>query len=129
MLVQPRLELVHAATRVYDFEERPAAHDRRLERAVERNLLLEVVRDVARAPAELDDVDEFAADVEHALDLAEVQTLVHHVREPLGARLAGAPGQVEKAVVKAGHRAPSVSLGPRSGRRGRASCRGRRCRR
>src|SRR5213593_547617 len=108
MLQQPRLELVHAPARVHDLEERPAAHDRRLERAVERDLLLEVVRDVARAPAELDDVDELAADVEHAFDLTEVQPLVHDVREPFGARLAGPPGQVEETVVKAGHRAPSI---------------------
>src|ERR1700693_1015940 len=108
MLLKPRLELVHAPARIHDLEERSAAHDRRLEGAVERDLLLEVVRDVARPPAELDDVDELAADVEHALDLAEIHPLVHDVREPLDSRLAGPPGQVEKAVVKAGHRAPSI---------------------
>src|SRR6478672_8324887 len=75
VLVEPRLELVHAPARVDDLEERPPADDRRLERAVERDLLLEVVRHVARTPSELDDVDELAADVEHALDLAEVQPL------------------------------------------------------
>ena len=128
VLLEPRLELVDAVAHVDDLEERAAADDRRLERAVERDLLLEVVRDVARAPAELDDVDELAADVEHAFDLAEVHPLVHHVREPFGARLAGARGQVEESVVKAGHRAPSVFPGPQSGRRGRGSCRARRCR-
>ena len=47
--------------RVDGLEERAAADDRGLELTVERDLLLEVVRDVARAPAELDDVDELAA--------------------------------------------------------------------
>jgi hypothetical protein len=55
--------------------------------AVERDLLLEVVRDVARAPAELDDVDELAGGVEQALDLPQVQALVDDVREPGLARL------------------------------------------
>src|ERR671935_396195 len=71
-VVQPLLELVQATARVDDLEERPAADDRRLERAVERDLLLEVVRDVRRAPAELDDVDEGARGVEEALDVAQV---------------------------------------------------------
>src|SRR4051812_28705875 len=111
-----------------DLEERSAADDRRVERTVERDLLLEVVRDVARAPAELDDVDELAADVEHALDVAEIEPLVHHVREADVARLAGTRGNIEEAVIKAGHIAPSVFPGPRSARRGRANCRARRCR-
>src|SRR5579884_3172631 len=76
MLDEPRLELVHATARVDDLEERAAADDGRLEGAVERDLLLEIVRDVARPPAELDDVDELAADVEHPLDLAQVHPLV-----------------------------------------------------
>ena len=47
-------------------EERAAADDGRLERAVEGDLLLEVLRDVRRAPAELDDVDVVAGRVEEA---------------------------------------------------------------
>src|SRR5205823_12970529 len=110
-------ELIHAPPCVDDLEEGAAAHHRRVERAVERDLLLEVVRDVARAPTELDDVDELAADVEHALDLAEVHALVHHVGETFGARLAGALRQVEESVVKGGHSAPSASPGRGPGRR------------
>src|SRR3954451_14598498 len=106
MLEEPRLELVETPPRVDGLEERAAADDRRLEVAVERDLLLEVVRDVARAPAELDDVDELAADVEHPLDVAQVEALVHHVREADVARLSGARGDVEESVVKAGHIAP-----------------------
>src|SRR6185436_20784715 len=68
VLGEPALELVHPAARVDGLEQSPAADDRRLEMAVERDLLLEVVRDVAGAPAELDDVDEGAARVEHAFD-------------------------------------------------------------
>ena len=87
-VLEPALELVHLALAVDGLEERPAADDGRRERAVERDLLLEVVRDVARAPAELDDVDVLAGRVEEPLDLAEVQALVHDVREAALARLA-----------------------------------------
>src|SRR5581483_1476257 len=127
-LPQPRLELVELAARVDGLEERPAADDRRLERAVERDLLLEVVRDVARAPAELDDVDELTGCVEEALDVPEVQPLVDDVGEPLVPRLALAPRHAEEAVVKAGHTVPPASGAHAPGRRGTASCRGRRCR-
>src|SRR5262249_45441006 len=94
VLDEPALELVDAVACVDHLEERAAAHDRRLEVAVERDLLLEVVGDVARAPAELDDVDELACGVEESLDVAHVQALVDHVREPLRARLAGALWQI-----------------------------------
>src|SRR3954451_17866944 len=124
MLEEPRLELVETPPRVDDLEERAAADDRRLERTVERDLLLEVVRDVARAPAELDDVDELAAGVEHALDVAQVQALVHDVRQAFGAGFARALGEVQEAVVRALQRCPPVSSSPRSARRGRASSRG-----
>src|SRR6266540_2294622 len=129
MLDEPALELVEALAREDDLEQRAAAHDRRLERAIEGDLLLEVVRDVARAPAELDDVDELAAGIEHPLDLAQVQALVDDVRQPFAARLAGTLGEVKEAVVKAGHTAPSASPARAPARRGRASCRARRCRR
>ena len=129
VLDEPALELVEPVAGEDRLEERAAADDGRLERAVERDLLLEVVRDVARAPAELDDVDELAGGVEEALDVAEVETLVDDVRE---ADLAGLPGprrDAEEAVVKAGHRAPPTSPLRGPGRRGRASCRERRSRR
>src|SRR5919197_22871 len=128
LLDEPTLELVELAAREDRLEERSAADDRRLERPVERDLLLEVVRDVRRAPAELDDVDKLAGGVEEALDLAEVEPLVDDVREALGARLAGAWGQVEESV-RAWHRSPPASCALRPERRGRGSCRGRRCRR
>src|SRR5205807_4457014 len=97
VLGEPRLELVDLVAAVDGLEQRPAADDRRLEVAVERDLLLEVVRDVARAPAELDDVDELAADVEHPLDVAQVEALVHHVREADVARLAGPRGHIQES--------------------------------
>src|SRR5215471_17140961 len=76
MLGQPALELVDLVARVDRLEKRAAADDRRLEMSVERDLFLEVVRDVAGAPAELDDVDEGAGCVEQPFDLAQVETLV-----------------------------------------------------
>ena len=108
LLVEPAPELVELAARVDDLEERAAADDRRLERPVEGDLLLEVVRDVRGTPAELDDVDVLAGGVEEALDLAQVETLVDDVGQALAARLARARGQVEESV-KAWHRAPPAS--------------------
>src|SRR5579862_6807360 len=126
MLRKPALELVHAPTRIDDFEERPAADDRRLEVPVERDLLLEVVRDVARAPAELHDVHELTGGVEHPLDVAGVEAFVDDVRQAFLTRLARALGEPQEAVAKAGHRAPPTWLWHGSGRRGRESSRGRR---
>src|SRR5436305_5918544 len=128
LLDQPAFELLQLAAGVDRLEERPAADDRGLEAPVEGDLLLQVVRDVGRAPAELDDVYVLAGGVEEALDLAQVEALVDHVREALGARLAGAGGQVEESI-RAWHRAPPASCGLLPERRGRASCRGRRSRR
>ena len=114
-VLEPALELVHLALAVHGLEERAAADDRRRERAVERDLLLEVVRDVARAPAELDDVDVLAGGVEEALDLAEVQALVHDVREATLARLALARRDVEERMLVRGvHRSPPASRWARS---------------
>src|SRR5690349_19872698 len=118
LLAEPLLELVEPAAPVDRLEQRSAADDRGLERAIERDLLLEVVGDVRRPPTELDDVDELTGGVEHAFDVAQVQALVDDVGQAFGARLAGALGQVKKTVVKGGHRAPSASPGLRTERRG-----------
>src|SRR4051812_24625687 len=104
VLGQPALELLELVACVDRLEERPAAHDRRLEVAIERDLLLEVVRDVAGAPAELDDVDVGARGIEEPLDLAQVEALVDDVREPGAPRLAGPLGQSQESVFKARHR-------------------------
>ena len=114
VLDEPGLELVDALARVDGLEQRPAADDRRLERPVERDLLLEVVRDVARAPAELDDVDELPRRVEQALDVAQVEALVHDVGETDLARLPGTRRDAEEAVIEIGHRAPPASSLARS---------------
>src|SRR5436853_2935513 len=119
MLLQPALELVDPVARVHGLEEGAAAHDRRVEVPVERNLLLEVVGHVAGAPAEFDDVDEGPAGVEHPLDVAEIHALVYHVRQSDLARLPGAGRDVEETVVESvrgGHTAPLASPGPRPGR-------------
>src|SRR5579884_4358682 len=55
VLEQPALELVELVPGVHRLEQGAATDDRRVERAVEGDLLLEVVRHVAGAPAELDD--------------------------------------------------------------------------
>jgi len=107
---QPGLELVEPVPRVDRLEERPAADDGRLEVAVERDLLLEIVRDVAGSPAELDDVDEGARRVEETFDLAQVQTLVHDVREPRAPRLVRPRGNSQESVLKAGHRPGSYLI-------------------
>src|SRR5580765_6733102 len=104
VLGQPGLELVDLVARVDRLEERAAADDGCLEMAIERNLLLEIVRDVAGAPTELDDVDEGACGVEEPLDLAQVEALVDDVREPGAARLAGPLGHSQESVFKARHR-------------------------
>src|SRR5579862_563187 len=103
---EPMLELVDLVPRVDRLEERAATDDRRTERAVERDLLLEVVRDVARPPAELDDVHEGACGVEQPLDLPQVQPLVDDVGQAALARLSGPRGHTEKSVLKARHSAP-----------------------
>src|SRR2546430_4636813 len=108
LLDQPAPELLQLAARVDRLEERPAADDRGLEAPIEGDLLLQVVRDVGRAPAELDDVYVLAGGVEEALDLAQVEALVDDVREALGARLAGAGGQGEECL-RAWHRARPAS--------------------
>src|SRR5262249_52488270 len=131
VLDQPSLELVEPSARVDDLEERPPADDRRVEGPVERDLLLEIVRDVCGAPAELDDVDERAGSVEEALDVADVEPLVDHVREALDPGLARPGGQVEEAVVeavRAWQRSPPIACAPWPGRRGTGSGRARRCR-
>src|SRR5262245_3543730 len=122
LLDQPSLELVELPAGVDGLEQRSAAYDRRPEGAIERDLLLEVVRDVARAPAELDDVHVLPAGVEHPLDLAQVQALVDDVCQSFDPRLARARGQVEKSV-KAAHKAPPASPSRASEHRGTANCR------
>src|SRR5262249_13103368 len=108
VLRQPSLELLDLVACVDGLEERATADDGRLKVTVERDLLLEVVRDVAGAPAELDDVDEGARGVEEPLDLAEVQTLVDDMREPAAARLARPGRHSQESVFKAWHRRKST---------------------
>src|SRR5579859_212047 len=88
VMLEPGLELVHPVARVHRLEEGAAADDRRVEVPVERDLLLEVVRDIARAPAELDDVHVCPGGVEEPLDLPQVQALVDDVGQARFARLA-----------------------------------------
>ena len=118
---EPALVLVELSAGDDGLEECPAADDRGLERAIEGDLLLEVVRHVGRAPAELDDVHVFARRVEEAFDLRQAHPLVDDVGEPLHPRLRRARGHVEEVVgPKVVHTAPPASFGPIPGRRGRA---------
>src|SRR5262249_39788301 len=122
-----RLELVEPTAGVDRLEQRAAADDRCLQRTVERDLLLEVVRDVRGAPAELDDVHVGSGGIEEALDLAQVEPLVDHVRQALETTLPGSWWEVEESV-KAVHRSPPVVSAQLPVRRGRARCRASRCR-
>src|SRR6266508_3847269 len=129
LLGEPRPVLVELVPADDRLEERSAADDGHVEGAVERDLVLEVARDVRGAPAELDDVDVVAGRPEEALDVDEVEALVDDVCEPLRARLRGTRGQVEEVLgttVRAVHRDPPVACGPVPERRGRASFRARR---
>src|SRR6266540_1258227 len=129
LLGEPRPVLVELVPADDRLEERSAADDGHVDGAVERDLVLEVARDVRGAPAELDDVDVVAGRPEEALDVDEVEALVDDVCEPLRARLRGTRGQVEEVLgttVRAVHRDPPVACGPVPERRGRASFRARR---
>src|SRR5919197_4658148 len=129
-VLEPALEIIDLVLREDGLEERASADHRSVEGAVERDLLLEIVRDVARAPAELHDVDVCARGVEEAFDLAQVQSLVDDMREAPRARLPRAGRDVEeRGSVKGVHRCPPTSGARVPAHRGRGSCRGRRCRR
>ncbi len=103
--------------RIHDLEERPADHHGLVAQHLE--LALEIVRDVRGAPAELDDRDVIAGDLEHVLPRARAEALVDHVRQA---------DVLAETEIKGGHRAPPASPWRASARRGRASCRARRCR-
>src|SRR5215218_961573 len=127
LLGKPAPVLVQLVAREDGLEECAAADHGRVERAVERNLLLEVARHVGRPPTELHDVDVIAGGVEEPLDLAEVEPLVDDVGQAAAPGLRRAGGEVEKTV-KAGQRCPPAAWWPPPGRRGRASCRASRSR-
>ncbi len=98
VVAQPAAVAVELAAHLGDLEQRAAADHGDAERAVERELLAQVLRHVRRAPAELDDVDVVAAGRHQALDLRQGQALVHDVRDADLARLGGPEREVEKAV-------------------------------
>src|SRR2546423_9083515 len=116
-LAEPALVVVELPLCVDDLEEGAANDDGLL--AQHFQLALEPGGDEGGAPPELDDVDVGPARLEHVLPRARAKALVEHMGE------AAVAAQAE---VKAGHRAPSASPWQRTERRGRASCRGRRCR-
>src|SRR4051812_43202432 len=113
-VAQPRLVLVELARDVDDLEERPADHDGLFAQHVE--LAPQVARDCGCSPAELDDRDVVAARLEYVLPAAGAETLVDDVRQSV-------------VWLKVEQRSPSVCPAPPPERRGRASCRARRCRR
>src|SRR5690348_15402427 len=116
--LEPALVLLELVADVDDLEERAADDDGLAAQDVE--LAAQVLRDVRGPPAELDDVDVVAGDLEHVFPSARAEALVEDVRQAAVTR---------QADVKNGHRAPPASSSRPSGRRGRASCRARRCRR
>ena len=103
----------------------------------ERRKLLEGVpadslrRATVQSQLEVDDTTMEVRSLDLTFDashLTGAATIAMRDRLALGARLAGPCGQIEETVVKAGHRAPLASPALPSERRGRASCRARRCR-
>src|SRR5205814_10087557 len=72
--LEPRLVVLEPALRVDDLEVRPADYDRLLAQHLE--LSLELAGDGGGAPAELDDRDVIAGDVEHVLPRARAATFV-----------------------------------------------------
>src|SRR6478609_2038441 len=116
-VLQPRLVVVEPALRVDDLEERAAEDDGLVAQHVQ--LALEALRHVRRAPAELDDRDVLAGDLEDVLPRARAEALVDHV---------GQADVAADAEIKGGHRAPRASPSRGSARRDRASCRARRSR-
>ena len=89
-LAEPALVVVEPVLDVDDLEEGAAEDDGLLLQHVQ--LPPQVRRDVRRAPAELDDVDQVAGHLEHVLPPAGAEALVDHVRQP-GSGAAGARGQ------------------------------------
>ena len=95
----------------------PPQHDRDAVRAVALELRLEVAGGQRGAPAELDEVDGVAGDLDHPVDLGDRQPAVEHVRDALLARL-GAPvrgGRGSPAIVRGGD-ATAFGRRPRSRR-------------
>ena len=76
--------------------ERAAEHDGDPVGAVAGELGVEVLGDDRRPPAELDEVDRGAGDLDQALDLGDRQAAVEHVRDPPLARLRAALREVEE---------------------------------
>ena len=95
-LVQPRDEAVDAPVAKRDLRQRAAEHDGHLGARVAAQLRLEVGGHERRSPAELDEVDAGAADLQQALRLGAREPLVEHVRQPALTRLGTSLRQVQE---------------------------------
>ena len=89
---RPGHELVDPALADRHLGQRAAEHHRDAVRRVALELGLQVLRGQRGAPAELDDVDELAGDLDQAVDLGDRQAAVEDVGDALLARL-GAAGR------------------------------------
>ncbi len=96
-LAQPGDEPLDPALADRDLGQRAAEHDRDAARGVALELGLQIGGDERRAPAELDDVDAVAGDLEQPVDLGHRQAPVDHVGDAVLARLGGPRGNVEEA--------------------------------
>src|SRR5947209_8724679 len=95
-LAQPCHEALDLSLADGDLGQCPAEDDGDAVRGVALELGAQVAGDERRAPAELDDVDAPAGDLQHAIDLGDRQPLVDHVGDARLARLARPRGDVEE---------------------------------
>ena len=106
-LLGPVDQLVEPVAGDRQLGQRAAEHHRDPVRPVALELGLEVAGRQRGAPAELDDVDRVAGDLDQAVDLGHRQALVEHVGDAVLARLDGAIGEIEQL--------SHVGLGPLRG--------------
>jgi hypothetical protein len=121
-LVQPGDEPVQAVLGDGQFGERAAEHRRDPVVLVPSQLGLEVAGGDGGAPAELDNVDVVARDLDQPVDVGHAQTAVEHVRDALLAGLGGARGKLEQ-ILHGGHRTQEGSGGRRGATAGRRAAR------
>ncbi len=90
------IEPLHPALPDRELGQRPAEHHGYAMRGVALQLRLQVGGHERRAPAELDDVDARAGDLQQTVHLGDRKPAVDHVRQPPLARLDGALRYVEE---------------------------------
>ena len=96
-LREPRHQALHPTLADRELGQRAAEHDGDPVGRVAIELGAQVGRDQRRAPAQLDDVDAAARDLEQVVDLGHRQAPIDHVRQPPLARLRRARRDVKES--------------------------------